>query len=498
MKDARYFLFRQFFLFSLFLPSLIIVMEDTSTHPGHLPLSSQRPHVTRRYTTPGKTSCDIQNQAISRSEFERDYDKIIFSKHFRRLNDKTQVVSLAGDDHTQTRLIHSLEVSCVGRSIAQILLKINVLDPAQKDDIISIVLTACLAHDIGNPPFGHDGERAMCQWWRNFSVKMSPIVPQLDIPDFVHFDGNAMGFAILTEMGVTYSTLLAYTKYPTCAREINQQLPHQHKNGYLEHDAGHFHDAWSQARGEKDLTFGVSRHPLAYIVEAADDICNFVMDVEDCYRHRMMDEKNYRATMNLLLLNMAGEAIPKISEQGKSDEYLCMLTLYTSAVRQNIKPGDSVQSVRYLVTHLATLFAALRFCQYRDAIFSGTFSEPLIKDVLFPPAYKKVFYDNPKTVGIKLQGMEAIDFLMDKFVMAALWVHRNRNKTDTGILGQQSLQHPKIYLLLSDTARAALDDFFSVERSSFEWMRECVLVVAFYVFGMTDGYALKTAQSLKL
>ena len=231
----------------------------------------------------------------NRSRFEQDYDRVIFSQPFRKLQDKTQVFPLPKDDFVHTRLTHSLEVSSVGRSLGKdagrfILEKYPELnDEFSIHDFGSIVASACLTHDIGNPPFGHAGEDGISSFFSStvdgafFQAKMTTEEWQ----DLTTFEGNAQGFRILNSplyrgTELTFATLGAFTKYPLSSfASKDSSRKSQKKFGYY-HSAS---ERFSELAGEiKLLEFGEqswSRHPLAFLVEAADDICYTIIDLED-------------------------------------------------------------------------------------------------------------------------------------------------------------------------------------------------------------------------
>ncbi|MEZ6060564.1 MAG: dNTP triphosphohydrolase [Planctomycetaceae bacterium] len=229
---------------------------------------------------------------VSRSEFHRDYDRIIFSSAFRRLSDKTQVVPFPKSDYTRQRLTHSLEVSCVGRSLATM-----IYDSVRKEigtlvtqgDFEAIVAAACLAHDIGNPPFGHFGERAIQDWAT--SRLSHPIFRDLSVAeraDLTRFEGNAQSFRVLCRlqmserrggMRLTAATLGALVKYPRGS--VVEGNSRYRKHGYFQDDAELFHEVF-QGIGRTELISGeYARHPLALLSEAADDICYAIVDLED-------------------------------------------------------------------------------------------------------------------------------------------------------------------------------------------------------------------------
>lgn len=241
-----------------------------------------------------------KGQDPTRLGFEVDYDRIIFSSTFRSLQDKTQVVPLSKTDFVHTRLTHSLEVSVVGRSIGrlvgrELLKKYPYLQDEfghEIHDFGAIVAAACLAHDIGNPPFGHSGEKAIGSFFetgagREFQSQMSAVEWQ----DLVKFEGNANGFSVLAGhrpgiMGglrLSYATLGTFMKYPKAS------LPHKpsshiadKKFGYFQTESFLFEDIASElGLINNPNTQTYARHPLAYLVEAADDICYTIIDFED-------------------------------------------------------------------------------------------------------------------------------------------------------------------------------------------------------------------------
>jgi dGTPase len=242
-----------------------------------------------------------KNQDETRLGFEVDYDRIIFSDSFRSLQDKTQVVPLSKTDFVHTRLTHSLEVSVVARSLGrivgeQVLLRHPELIEAgyKMNDFGAIVATAALAHDIGNPPFGHSGEKAIGEYFKNGNgKKFKEQLSEKQWQDIIDFEGNANGFRILNEskkgseggLRLSFATLGAFMKYP---KESLPKKPTSHiadkKYGIFQLDIPFFKEIASElgliSTGNKnDISF--RRHPLAYLVEAADDICYTIIDFED-------------------------------------------------------------------------------------------------------------------------------------------------------------------------------------------------------------------------
>lgn len=264
-----------------------------------------------------------------RSDFQRDYDRLIFSSPFRRLQNKTQVFPLPGSVFVHNRLTHSLEVSCVGRSLGN-----NVGKKLKEkytgmeaffDEMGSIVSAACLAHDMGNPPFGHSGERAIYSYFKNGKGKELESRVREEggrWEDFLYFEGNANAFRLLTHQFagrrrggfvLTYSTLASVVKYPYPSVQADEG---KRKFGYFQSEEGSFHRIAETLGICRDVNNPerFARYPLVYLVEAADDICYQIMDIEDAVKLHILsreeavelflaffDEKQRRHASNVML-----------------------------------------------------------------------------------------------------------------------------------------------------------------------------------------------------
>lgn len=240
-----------------------------------------------------------------RTQFQRDYDRLIFSSPFRRLQDKTQVFPLPGSIFVHNRLTHSLEVASVGRSlghnIAEFLMQHKGIKNPFVQEISSIVATACLAHDMGNPPFGHSGESALSHYFKNGEgkkLKQEYSISDAEWNDLTEFEGNANAFRLLTHQyngrrkggyGLTYSSIASILKYPYASGNTSKK-----KYGYFLSEKEMFYQVVTEL-GLKEKEPGVfCRHPLVYLVEAADDICYQVMDVEDAHKLKILDTRETR------------------------------------------------------------------------------------------------------------------------------------------------------------------------------------------------------------
>jgi len=223
-----------------------------------------------------------------RSQFHKDQDRVVFSTAFRKLAGKTQVHPLSISDRIHNRLLHSLEVGSVGRSLGVQVgyhIKDDLPDDVSPDDIGVIVQNACLVHDIGNPPFGHAGEYAIQDWTKQ-NPNFFDVITKEELGDFEHFEGNAQGFRLLIQtenhfneggLRLTYPTLASSLKYPWTQnnRPENKKFSVNHsENRQLE-------DLMFRLGIPKNDKEQYARHPLSYLMEAADDICYALMDLED-------------------------------------------------------------------------------------------------------------------------------------------------------------------------------------------------------------------------
>ncbi|NVK86066.1 MAG: dNTP triphosphohydrolase, partial [Cytophagia bacterium] len=235
-----------------------------------------------------------QTIGITRTSFDRDFDRIIFSHPFRKLQDKTQVHPLPEHDFVHNRLTHSLEVSSVGRSLGrlvgeQVISRYSKLgEHLNAHDFGVIVASASLAHDIGNPPFGHSGEEAISEYFITNSTLLENLFTEKQWTDLIKFEGNAQGYRLLNKSGyqglrLTAPTLAAFTKYPRPSKVADQFKPRrsQKKYGFYTSEQELF-SQMAKSLNLKALSESQwVRHPLAFLVEAADDICYHVIDLED-------------------------------------------------------------------------------------------------------------------------------------------------------------------------------------------------------------------------
>ena len=322
-----------------------------------------------------------------RTEFQRDYDRLIFSSPFRRLQNKTQVFPLPGSIFVHNRLTHSLEVSCVGRSLgndaARLLLqKHPELSDSHLPEIGAIVSAACLAHDMGNPPFGHSGEKAIGTYFsEGKGLALKPLVAPAEWEDLTHFEGNANAFRLLTHQFrgrrqggfvLTYSTLASIVKYPFSS----QLAGNKQKFGFFlseQKDYERIANELGITRLSKEgEPVRYARHPLVYLVEAADDICYQMMDIEDAHKLKILTSQE---TKELYSHFFTEERLKRIHK-------ICQLVTDTN---------EQIAYLRSSAIGVLTKACVETFVEHEEEILSGTFQGPLIKQIAPPvrDAYKK-------------------------------------------------------------------------------------------------------------
>lgn len=376
----------------------------------------------KRYGDTGKRLRKEQDE--TRLGFEVDYDRIIFSSAFRSLQDKTQVIPLSKTDFVHTRLTHSLEVSVVGRSLGRIAGKrilekhphLSEVHGYTFNDFGAIVAAAALAHDIGNPPFGHSGEKAIGEYFKNGNgEKYHSVLSKKEYQDLIDFEGNANGFKLLSEskegveggLRLSYSVLGAFMKYP---KESLPKKPTKHiadkKFGFFQSEKEFFKEV-AQELGLPSTTTGegvsFSRHPLAYLMEAADDICYTIIDFED------------------------GINLGLISEEFAL-EYLIKLvkdTISTKKYNGLRFKEDRLSYLRALAINTLIQDAIEVFVENEEKILSGTFETSLldkskykaqIADIISLSVHK--VYRSQEVVEKEIAGYRIISDILDVYTGA--------------------------------------------------------------------------------
>ena len=413
-----------------------------------------------------------------RSEFKRDYDRLIFSSAFRRLQNKTQVFPLPGSIFVHNRLTHSLEVASVGMSIGNdISRRVIQKQPDLKDTLVeeigTIVSAACLAHDLGNPPFGHSGEKAIQTFFSEGpGLKIKPMVSSEFWDDITHFEGNANAFRILTHrfkgrrqggFVMTYSMLASIVKYPFAS-----SLAGNHgKFGFFASEAESYRKiadelgiSCKSAPGEP---LKYARHPLVYMVEAADDICYEIMDIEDSHKLKILSF----AETEHLLLSFFDEDIQQKIRQRIIDEELT-------------DENEKVVYMRASVIGKLENECVAAFLAHEEEILAGTFEGSLIDHISERQkkaykecekiSYSKIYQSKP-VLDIELSGYQIMATLMEVFIEAAVSPSRFYSKQ---LLRRVSSQ-------------------YDIENENLE---ERIMAVLDYISGMTDIYALDIYQKI--
>lgn len=409
----------------------------------------------------------------TRSEFERDYDRLVFSPAFRRLQNKTQVFPLPGNIFVHNRLTHSLEVSCVGRSLGNIVGAVlqarypTIQDIDFRTALSSIVSAACLAHDMGNPPFGHSGERAISAYFREGNGRQWQKQVEQEggrWTDFLHFEGNANALRLLTHQFVgrrpggfalTYSTVASIIKYPYSSLLAEKSS----KFGFFQSEEATMRDLAEEVglikRSNEHTPLHYARYPLVYLVEAADDICYQIMDIEDAYK------------LNILSYEEAQELLLAFTQVGEHKQILSTLNAI----------GDSNERIGYLRSRaINTLVEEVSeiFLDNEAQILSGDYSGSLLNS-LGPrslEAYKhssQVAWDRiyrcKMVLDVELAGHQIFTSLLDKLLHA---LNNPQHLYSEALLRRISSQ----YDTQQDTAYGRI---------------QCALD---YISGMTDLYAL--------
>jgi len=426
----------------------------------------------------GQEELTTKDNIHSRTQFQRDYDRIIFSSPFRRMQNKTQVFPLPGSVFVHNRLTHSLEVASVGRSLGSMFVekaeseKMDVENPLFQE-IGSVVSAACLAHDMGNPPFGHSGEDAIAQFFKKSTEpRLRNELNDAQWKDFTQFDGNANAFRLLSHQfngrrkggfALTYTTLASIVKYP-----YESMLTEKPKFGFFQSEKSIFGHIANEL-GLLQLSENPSkyiRHPVVFLVEAADDICYQLMDLEDAHKLKI---HSFEQTRSLLMgffdqqteakqINRINETLNLVSDPNEQIAYL-----RASVIGKLVKQCVDV------------------FREKQAEILSGSFQKSLI-DHVHPTSLAAIkvikdisirnIYNDRSVVEIEISGYQIIGTLLEVFIEAILNPKEGISKRMLMLIPDQYCgEHPSTY--------------------------EKVQAVVDFVSGMTDLYALDLYRKIK-
>ncbi len=419
-------------------------------------------------------------ESTARTDFQRDFDRVVFSSAFRRMQDKTQVFPLSKVDYVRTRLTHSLEASCIGRSLGTLVgeqvIARHGLQGYEAADFGNICAAACLAHDIGNPPFGHSGEDAIRHWaaTADYGARRVASLRGSQREDFMAFEGNAQGFRIVTRLQnpdnpgglqLTSATLAAFTKYPreSCLGGSRYEGVSAKKHGFTAADREAFAQVAANvgllARSEHQAVW--CRHPLAFLVEAADDIAYRVIDIEDGYR---LGHFSYEEVIEVFL--------DLLSDRDRQARRL-------KGIHER---KDRVEFLRAKVINEIIQQALQCFLDNEAEILAGRFEVPLLHEIPARPLADRLIelareriYCAPEVVSIQAAGFQVIHDLLERFIQVI---------DDIAERGEQA--SPRSRMLL----RLVPEQFIGPGRRPALEPYQRLLLLTDFVSGMTDSYAV--------
>ena len=414
-----------------------------------------------------------------RTEFFRDWDRIVFCSAFRRLQDKTQVHPMAKTDYVRTRLTHSLEVASVGRSLGmQAGRVVSALDPglghlASPQDVGAIVAAACLMHDIGNPPFGHAGESAIQEYFCGPGRSWLQDLPPAEQADLLHFEGNAQGFRTAVRLQhpeqpgglqLTWPTLGAFAKYPCDA--VSGLQPgagvSRRKFGFMQGEQGLFTEVADGLGLQRTGATAWQRHPLAFLVEAADDICYGVIDIEDGAKSGHITPEELRALHEPFIDAVHRARADTLLDRQHQAEYLRAVT------------------IGVLVDRVARVFR-----ERHDEMLAGRLDVPLLDHIEGAQDFRRFrqlatdrLYDERSKLELQVAGFEIIGWLLQALCEAV-----ERMAAGTG-----ASERARMLVGLIPAGPQPLHTRGRYER---------LLAVTDFVAGMTDTYALELYRRLR-
>lgn len=434
-----------------------------------------------------------------RSQFEKDYHRIIGSSAFRRLQDKTQVFPLDKSDFIRTRLTHSLEVSSFGKSLAQNIgeyilqnHKDEGFDIRMKNDICDILQCAGLIHDIGNPPFGHFGEEAIREWFHKnldhldvHGTPLSSFLTKQQMADFYNFEGNAQALRLVSKlhflvnengMNLTYGLLNTIMKYPNSSLEIHPETGNvkDKKMGYFCSEQPLFQ------RVTEETGTGRCRHPLTFILEAADDIAYRTADIEDAFKKGFI---SYDELIKELKYSVDGYPIEVLEKQ------------YRKAKEREMNNPEQYAVQNWLVRMHGYLISSATECfaNHYEEIMEGTYAHDLFYEMPGEPlilALGRIAHDYAFTsrpiLRLEIAANTIITYLLDRLVPAALQYDEEQ---------PMGMMERKYVKLISENYRQIYHMYAKdMERAEKVYLR--MLLVTDYVSGMTDSFAKDLYQEM--
>lgn len=457
------------------------------------------------------------------NEFEKDYNKIVSSAAFRRLQDKTQVFPLDKSDFIRTRLTHSIEVSTIARQLGIMFTKNKTsycpeIDPEESENIASVLLCAGLLHDLGNPPFGHFGETVIGEWFKNNLGKIlyrctdndkaeekktlkDILSPQM-CSDLEHFEGNAQAFRILakarnsSDINISEAVMSTLVKYPTDSLSFNSKSKNVniHKLGYFFAEKEIFFEIAGSVGTLCDDN-QICRHPLAYLLEAADDIAYATADLEDAFKKKLFTMQQFIAFYESMYDKK------KVDKLKRNNVYYP--DHYSHELIENLKErlckeksesqvfGEWIKYTRRWLMHNVIF----RYTYEIDRIMNGKYKKDVFYDInhsitieILKEAMKKFVFNSPSILRPELSAQTILSFLLDKFVHAVLYYNCEDDdfkpsKADKKIINLLSENYKNDYKK-SKTGNDAYDLYLRL------------LMVTDYISGMTDSFARRLYREL--
>ncbi len=446
-----------------------------------------------------------------RNPFEQDYHRIVTAASFRRLQDKTQVFPLERSDFVRTRLTHSLEVSSLARSLGQLMaheVSRRGLDPTLDGrvagELCDLLLAAGLVHDIGNPPFGHYGETTIRDWFHKHlptleyrGAPLTTVLTPAMQTDLLHFEGNAEALRVLSKlhflvdehgMNLTLPLIGCLIKYPVASPDIDPASPNicRHKLGWFQADSG--------LVAAVAAVTGVSgaRHPLTWLLEAADDIAYRTADIEDAYKKGHFTYGEFREALGAEAPTKA-DALP--AQVARYEEWLDELDRLLVVGRGRALEEPEFYALQNWMIRLQSDLlngVAHAFADHYQAIMNGTHERELFDGLASEPvltalgriAYRYVFTSRP-IIQMEIQANTIIGGLLDKFIPAAIYW-----RTEV----EQSSLEPRLMSIVSENFRASYD-IHARGRDEVWRLYLRLLLITDYVSGMTDSFALNLYRS---
>lgn len=428
------------------------------------------------------------NAGDPRTDFQRDFDRIIFSSSFRRLQNKTQVFPLPGSVFVHNRLTHSLEVASVGRSLGSLIgqfISKKYADDLTDDskyfyehNLYNVIASACLCHDIGNPAFGHSGEDAIASYFTKNESDLKTQFSTEEWADLVNFEGNANAIRVLTQQQIgksegglqlTYSTLSAIAKYPCESTGKDKSFIHTKKFGFFQSEKQTFESIAENTQMIKDNANPLIylRHPFVWLVEAADDICYNIIDFEDAHRLGIVEHSECVELLKSLVISIGFDNPARIDEQ----------------LRKITDKNDRVSYLRAKSISALTMKSKNIYEENIEAFFSGTVKNPIFDTIKAEHKALKTIsdfsiehiYNNRNVVEIENAGYNVMYELLSHLIPPILKQKDDRTQSDK-----------KAIRLLPAT--------FNYDG---ETVYKRVLGVLDYVSGMTDNYATDLFKRIK-